>query len=168
VKQLDRATRAFWRARGRPVDLDGAHRWLAAPMHDTQRVGDGWLRTAAADLGATLREPPDAGLPRSRQPSVHVAFPLEDGNVQVFLQPSVLPDGALLLTSDSGDFGENGAYVSSKARMTTTPPGCRSTSRSGSTSTAKACCVRTTSCGCGRPRCFACTTSSTLLVAGHD
>jgi hypothetical protein len=110
-EQLDRATRAFWRARGRPVDLDGAHRWLAAPMHDTQRVGDGWLRTAAADLGATLREPPDAGLPRSRQPSVHVAFPLEDGNVQVFLQPSVLPDGALLLTSDSGDFGDNGAYV---------------------------------------------------------
>jgi hypothetical protein len=27
------------------------------------------------------------------------------------LQPSVLPDGALLLTSDAGDFGGNGAYV---------------------------------------------------------
>ena len=48
MKQLDRATRAFWRARGRPVDLDGAHRWLAAPMHDTQRVyvdDEGVLRT---------------------------------------------------------------------------------------------------------------------------
>jgi hypothetical protein len=62
VKQLDRATRAFWRLRGRPVDLGGAHRWLAAPMHDAQRVGDGWLRTAASDIGATLREPADGGL----------------------------------------------------------------------------------------------------------
>jgi hypothetical protein len=225
VKQLDRATRAFWRLRGRPVDLGGAHRWLAAPMHDAQRVGDGWLRTAASDIGATLREPADGGLladlaqldgpdfraadlrpevrdfyqrtaswrmevwtqwtaafqpggelvsrlfgrrvqqlalptrpldvahgvdsrvvvltgpdgaqraagwirtlrstgevfysgcysvrmlPGSRQPSVHVAFPLEEGNVQVFLRPCVLPGGALRLTSDAGDFGENGAYV---------------------------------------------------------
>jgi len=50
-------------------------------------------------------------LPGQRQPSVHVAFPLEAGNVQVFLRPSVLPDGALELSSPAGSFGDNGAYV---------------------------------------------------------
>src|SRR5262249_40996097 len=41
-------------------------------------------------------------LPGRRQPSVHVAFPLEAGNVQVFLNPSVDADGALHLTSAQG------------------------------------------------------------------
>jgi hypothetical protein len=50
-------------------------------------------------------------LPGERQPSVHVAFPLEAGNVQVFLRPSVLPGGSLELTSPAGSFGDNGAYV---------------------------------------------------------
>ncbi len=50
-------------------------------------------------------------LPGDRQPSVHVAFPLEAGNVQVFLRPSVLPGGALELSSPAGRFGEIGAYV---------------------------------------------------------
>jgi hypothetical protein len=50
-------------------------------------------------------------LPGSRHPSVHVAFPLESGNVQVFLQPIALPNGALELRSPAGAFGQNGAYV---------------------------------------------------------
>ncbi|MPY81456.1 MAG: hypothetical protein GEV04_24350, partial [Actinophytocola sp.] len=50
-------------------------------------------------------------LPGSNQPSVHVAFPLQAGNVQVFLRPRVLPGGALELNSPSGRFGDNGAYV---------------------------------------------------------
>ncbi len=50
-------------------------------------------------------------LPGSGQPSVHVAFPLEAGNVQVFLRPRVLPGGALELSSPAGSFGEDGAYV---------------------------------------------------------
>jgi hypothetical protein len=50
-------------------------------------------------------------LPGTRQPSVHVAFPLEAGNVQVFLRPSVLPGGQLGLRSPRGSFGEEGAYV---------------------------------------------------------
>lgn len=50
-------------------------------------------------------------LPGSAQPSVHVAFPLEEGNVQVFLRPSVSPGGALRLDSGAGAFGEDGAYV---------------------------------------------------------
>ncbi len=50
-------------------------------------------------------------LPGSQQPSVHVTFPLENGNVQVFLQPTVLPDGSLELSSPPGAFGREGAYV---------------------------------------------------------
>lgn len=50
-------------------------------------------------------------LPGAEQPSVHVAFPLEVGNVQVFLRPRVLADGALELSSPAGSFGEDGAYV---------------------------------------------------------
>jgi hypothetical protein len=50
-------------------------------------------------------------LPGSDQPSVHVAFPLESGNVQVFLRPSTRADGSLVLSSPPGDFGDDGAYV---------------------------------------------------------
>jgi len=50
-------------------------------------------------------------LPGADRPSVHVAFPLEQGNVQVFLRPSVGDDGALLLESPPGEFGADGAYV---------------------------------------------------------
>ncbi len=42
---------------------------------------------------------------------MHVTFPLEEGNVQVFLRPSVLPDGSLELSSPAGEFGADGAYV---------------------------------------------------------
>jgi hypothetical protein len=223
---LDQGTRTFWRLRGRPVDLDGAERWLAAPMHDAQRIGDRWLGAAASVHGGVVRDDGSEGglladmaqldgpdfragdlrpevrdfyehtsgwrmevwtqwnplfrpggelvsrlfgrrvqqlalptrpldvahgmdsrvvtilgaggeqraaawlrtlrssgeyvysgcystrvLPQTRQPSVHVAFPLEAGNVQVFLRPSVLPGGALQLSSPAGRFGEDGAYV---------------------------------------------------------
>jgi hypothetical protein len=40
-----------------------------------------------------------------------VAFPLESGNVQVFLRPGVRPDGSLELSSQAGAFGDDGAYV---------------------------------------------------------
>ena len=50
-------------------------------------------------------------LPGAAGPSVHVAFPLESGNVQVFLRPSVADDGGLVLESLSGRFGQDGAYV---------------------------------------------------------
>jgi hypothetical protein len=42
---------------------------------------------------------------------VHVAFPLESGNVQVFLRPSVTADGGLVLESPAGRFGQDGTYV---------------------------------------------------------
>ena len=50
-------------------------------------------------------------LPGADRPSVHVAFPLESGNVQVFLRPSVTDDGGLVLESPPGGFGQDGAYV---------------------------------------------------------
>ena len=50
-------------------------------------------------------------LPGADRPSVHVAFPLESGNVQVFLRPTVTDDGGLLLESPTGRFGQDGAYV---------------------------------------------------------
>jgi len=50
-------------------------------------------------------------LPGDERPSVHVTFPLERGNVQVFLRPEVRSDGALVLSSTSGAFGAPGAYV---------------------------------------------------------
>jgi len=226
MPRLDRVTRLYWRATGRPVDLHGRHAWLDAPMHSGPRVGDGWLADAArsfdgtvvenldgagllddmsrldgatfraADLRAEVRafyehtsmwrmevwtqwsllfqpggelvsrvfgrrvqqlalptrpldvahgmdsrvvsildargEQRAAGwirtlrstgeyvysgcygtrtLPGSDQPSVHVTFPLEEGNVQVFLRPRALPDGSLELSSPRGLFGAEGAYV---------------------------------------------------------
>jgi hypothetical protein len=50
-------------------------------------------------------------LPGADRPSVHVTFPLEEGNVQVFLRPRLLPGGDLELASPAGRFGEDGAYV---------------------------------------------------------
>jgi len=215
----------FWRVRGRPVDLSGSERWLSAPMHDAETIGDNWLVAAAAAHGGTVSETVSGGLladmsdldgpdfraddlrpeirdfyehtsrwrmevwtqwspvfqpagelvsrlfgrrvqqlalptrplavahgmdsrvavilgpagdqraaawlrtlrstgeyvysgcyssrllPGARQPSVHVAFPLQSGNVQVFLRPRTDHDGALVLSSPRGSFGDNGAYV---------------------------------------------------------
>ena len=84
----------------RVADADGRH------------AGSAWLRT--------LRKSGDylfSGyyritlLPSSSQPCIHVSFPLESGNVQVFLHPEVCDDGSLLLTSGQGEFGDIGAYV---------------------------------------------------------
>ena len=50
-------------------------------------------------------------LPGADRPSVHVAFPLEHGNVQVFLRPIIEADGSLRLRSAGEAFGGDGAYV---------------------------------------------------------
>lgn len=222
---LDLATRKFWRATGRLVDLQGADSWLSAPISTESTVGDTWLATAAARLdGQLVAEGPASGLlasmsaldgpgfsandldhrirdfyehtarwrmevwtswspvfwpggelvsrlfgkrvqqfalpmrplevahgidsrlsiiaddaghqlgaawlrtlcatgdyvfsglysvrslPGADRPSVHVAFPLESGNVQVFLRPYA-EDGALVLASPRTPFGGDGAYV---------------------------------------------------------
>ncbi|MCQ4120929.1 hypothetical protein [Rhodococcus tibetensis] len=75
-------------------------------------AGAAWLRT--------LRKSGDymysgyyraTTLPGHAQPSVHGTFPLEQGNVQVFLRPHNSAAGSLLLISPIGPFGDNGAYV---------------------------------------------------------
>ena len=50
-------------------------------------------------------------LPGAARPSVHVSFPLQDGNVQVFLRPEIDTDGSLWLRSPGGRFGADGCYV---------------------------------------------------------
>jgi hypothetical protein len=55
-------------------------------------------------------------LPASGLPTVHVTFPLESGNVQVFLRPENDPDGSLWLRSPSSEHGGLGAYVVVRVR----------------------------------------------------
>ena len=50
-------------------------------------------------------------LPGASRRSVHAAFPLESGNVQIFLKPEHGPDGSLFLRSPGRRFGQDGAYV---------------------------------------------------------
>ncbi|WP_241005154.1 hypothetical protein [Nocardioides sp. zg-1228] len=223
---LDLGSRRLWRLTGRRVDLQGAERWLDAPVSASPRVGEEWAAAEAARHGGVTGEPgPHAGLlpsmavldgpgfdaarlrpevrdfyecttqwhmevwtgwsplfwpagevvsrlwgrrveqlalpmrplevargmdsritpildrqgeqvaaawtrtlrgsgrpvfsgaysartlPGADRASVHVAFPLESGNVQVFLRPEVTTDGGLLLSSQSGRFGDDGAYI---------------------------------------------------------
>jgi hypothetical protein len=77
-----------------------------------EQFAAGWLRTLAATGEFVFSGCYSARLlPGANQPSVHVAFPLESGNLQVFLRPSVRADGSLLLSSPSGSFGGDGAYI---------------------------------------------------------
>lgn len=72
----------------------------------------GWIRTLRSSGRHVFSGSYSARtLPGADRPSVHVAFPLESGNVQVFLRPSVTADGGLLLESLPGRFGRDGAYV---------------------------------------------------------
>lgn len=72
----------------------------------------GWLRQLRATGGYVY-----SGcythtlLPGADRPSVHVSFPLQKGNVQVFLRPDVDADGSLWLRSPGGRFGADSAYV---------------------------------------------------------
>ncbi|WP_257017627.1 MULTISPECIES: hypothetical protein [unclassified Rhodococcus (in: high G+C Gram-positive bacteria)] len=75
-------------------------------------AGSAWLRTLRGTgdfmYSGYYRS---ALLPGHDRPSIHVSFPLEHGNVQVFLRPQNGPDGSLLLESPAGEFGADGAYV---------------------------------------------------------
>lgn len=77
-----------------------------------EQASAGWLRTLRATGEYVYNGCYSSRLlPGEGQPSVHVAFPLEQGNVQVFLKPRNLPGGGLELHSPTGPFGSNGAYV---------------------------------------------------------
>ena len=106
VGQLALPTRALDVARGMDSRVS-----VIRDGDGVQRAA-GWLRTLRA-----TGEYVYSGcysfrtLPGADRPSVHVAFPLEQGNVQVFLRPEVDVDGSLWLRSSGGGFGRDGAYV---------------------------------------------------------
>lgn len=82
------------------VGPDGAH------------AGAAWLRTLRLTGDYMFSGYYRVGrLPGHSQPSVHVSFPLENGNVQVYLRPSNGPEGSMTLSSPPGPFGDDGAYV---------------------------------------------------------
>ena len=82
------------------LDADGRQRWA------------GWIRTMRSTGDVVFSGAYGASrLPGEEGPCVQVGFPLEEGNVQVFLKPRVLPGGGLELLSPTGRFGAAGAYV---------------------------------------------------------
>ncbi len=106
VQQLALPMRAIDLSRGMDstvtafVDATGAQvatAWLRRLKSTGEWVFSGCYRTAR--------------LPGRSDPVVHVSFPLESGNVQVFLAASTEPDGSLWLRSPGGGFGSPGAYV---------------------------------------------------------
>ncbi|GAB3558563.1 hypothetical protein GCM10027405_04860 [Arthrobacter alkaliphilus] len=106
VQQLAIPTRPLETAHGMDSDVAA----ILAP--DGRQLGAGWIRTlrstAAYVYSGYYRV---TTLPETTQPSVHVSFPLESGNVQVFLRPRALTDGSLELLSTRGPFGTDGAYL---------------------------------------------------------
>jgi hypothetical protein len=81
---------------------EGPQEHLGAAWHRTLRttghvVYSGWYGIAQ--------------LPEAESPSVRVVFPLPNGSVTIFLQPSLGDGGSLVLTSPDGGFGDNGAYL---------------------------------------------------------
>jgi hypothetical protein len=103
----------------RPLDVAQGMDSRIAVISDESGVQQaaGWLRT--------LRSTGDyvfsgcysiRALPGADRAGVHVAFPLEAGNVQVFLRPDRGGDGSLWLRSPGERFGGNGAYVVAQDR----------------------------------------------------
>lgn len=96
--------------------LDVAHGMDSAvtPILDasgTQQAA-GWTRTVRATGERAFSGSYSSRLlPDADRRSLHVAFPLEAGNVQVFLRPDHGADGSLHLRSPGGAFGSDGAYV---------------------------------------------------------
>lgn len=81
-------------------------------LPDGTQHSAGWIRTLRS-TGEYVYSGCYASrrLPGADGRSVHVTFPLEDGNVQVFLRPSATAEGNLELSSPPGPFGADGAYV---------------------------------------------------------
>jgi hypothetical protein len=98
----------------RPLDVAHGLDGRVTPIRDDRgnQVAAAWTRTLRGSGRNVFSGSYSARtLPGADRPSVHVAFPLESGNVQVFLRPTVTDDGALVLESPPGRFGQDGAYV---------------------------------------------------------
>jgi len=98
----------------RPLDaaLGMDSRVVTVKSFDGTHMGAGWLRMLRS-TGQNMY----SGwygveqLPNTDRASVRVVFPLPNGSVSVFLRPEVRTDGALILTSPVGRFGDDGAYL---------------------------------------------------------
>jgi hypothetical protein len=98
----------------RPLDVARGMDSRIAVIQDADGVqrAAGWLRTvrSTGDFAFSGCYSVRA-LPGADRPGVHVAFPLESGNLQVFLRPDHGDDGSLWLRSPGERWGGNGAYV---------------------------------------------------------
>lgn len=98
----------------RPLDVARGmdSRVLAVTAPDGSQLGAAWLRRLRSS-GQIVYSGwyGVAQLPNSGRPSIRVMFPLPNGSITVFLRPEVRADGALVLTSPLGGFGDNGAYL---------------------------------------------------------
>lgn len=98
----------------RPLDVAHGMDSQVTPIRDGNgsQVAAAWTRTLRSSGRQVFSGSYSTRtLPGAGRASVHVAFPLESGNVQVFLLPSVDDDGGLVLESPRGRFGQDGAYV---------------------------------------------------------
>ena len=98
----------------RPLDVARGMDSQVTPIRDGsgRQVSAAWTRTLRGSGRPVFSGAYSARtLPGADRPSIHVAFPLESGNLQVFLRPSVGAEGAFRLESPSGHFGEDGTYV---------------------------------------------------------
>ena len=108
------ATRRAARPADAPLEVARGMDSRVTPIRDRHgdQVAAAWTRTLRGSGRPVFSGAYSARtLPGADRPSVHVAFPLESGNVQVFLRPTVTDDGGLLLESPPGRFGQDGAYV---------------------------------------------------------
>jgi hypothetical protein len=98
----------------RPLDV--AHgmesRVVTVRSADGDQLGAAWRRTLRSTRQVVYSGwYGTAQLPEARTPSIRVVFPLPNGSVSVFLEPSVDHNGSLILTSPMSRFGDNGAYL---------------------------------------------------------
>lgn len=103
----------------RPLDVARGMDSHISPITDRDGVQQaaGWTRRVRSTGDCAFSGCYSARmLPGADRRSVHVAFPLESGNVQVFLRPEHGPDGSLLLRSPGERFGGHGAYVVAQDR----------------------------------------------------
>lgn len=91
----------------------GMHSSVLAVRHPAgEHLGTVWQRTLRATgetvfggfYGVVRR-------PGADRPSIRVVFPLPNGSLTVFLRPHVDANGALVLRSPTGAFGDDGAYL---------------------------------------------------------
>ncbi|HTJ76786.1 MAG TPA: hypothetical protein VL337_15630 [Acidimicrobiales bacterium] len=99
----------------RPLDvargIDSRVLTVTSP-HDRSQLGAAWFRQLRS-TGQTVYSGwyGITQLPATNRPSIRVMFPLPNGSIAVFLRPDVGDDGALVLTSPAGSFGDDGAYL---------------------------------------------------------